>query len=125
MRPPRPRLRRRLPRRTPPTCACAWIVPFASECAERTGAPCASFALPGIRGGYAAVDVDDISGRFVRTWSDEERDRFGNVLGENGDAELRAPLVVRLQLVLADAVGAGTLGLPVGGPDARALDHRV
>src|SRR4029079_17093659 len=125
LRPPRPRLRRRLPRRTPPTCACAWIVPFASECAERTGGACASFALPGIRGGYAAVDVDDISGRFVRTRADEERDRLGDVLGENGDPELRAALVVRLQLRLAYALGAGALGLPIGGPDARPLDHRV
>src|ERR687887_7249 len=82
-------------------------------------------ALPGIRGGDAAVDVDDISGRFRRTWAGEERDRLGDVLREHRDAELRSALVEVLQLLLADAVGAGALGLPVGRPDARALDDGV
>ena len=53
------------------------------------------------------------------------RDRLGHVLGVDVDAELRARAVERLQVALVDAVRARALGLPVGRPDARALDHGV
>src|SRR4029078_11772193 len=84
-----------------------------------------SHSLPGVRGGDAAVDVDDISGRLGRPRAGEERDRLSDVFGEQGDAELRAALVEGLELVLADAVRARALGLPVGRPDARALDDGI
>src|SRR5207253_8660501 len=106
-----------------PTCASALLRPFARGLGARCS--CASFALPGVRGGDAAVDVDDISGRFRGTRAGEERDRLGDVLREHGDAELRSALVEGLQLLLADAVRARALGLPVGRPDARALDDGV
>src|SRR5881409_1527422 len=101
------------------------MVPFAWGLDWRAGGWCASFALPGIRGGDAAVDVDYVSGRFGRARAHEERDRLGDVFGEHGDAELRPALVEGLELVLADAVRARAFGLPVGRPDARALDHGV
>src|SRR5437773_2467891 len=101
------------------------MAPFPWGSDLRTGRWCASYALPGVRGGHAAVDVDDVSCRFGRAGAREERDRLGDVFGEHGHAELRPALVEGLQLVLADAVGGGALGLPVGRPDARALDDGV
>src|SRR5436309_14564867 len=101
------------------------MAPFPWGSDLRTGRWCASYALPGVRGGHAAVDVDDVSGRFGRARAREERDRLGDVFGEHGDAELRSALVEGLQFVRADAVRARAFGLPVGRPDARALDHRV
>src|ERR1700745_1412410 len=78
-----------------------------------------------MRRGHAAVDIDDVARRLVGFRAGEERNRLGDVLWEDGDAELRAALIEGLQLVLADAVGARALGLPVGRPDARSLDHGV
>src|SRR5207253_2007613 len=101
------------------------MVPFAWDLDWRAGGWCASFALPGVRGGDAAVDVDDVSGRFGRTGAREEGDRLGDVFGEHSYAELRSAPVEGLQLVLADTVRARTFCLPVGRPDARALDHGI
>src|SRR6476659_8754899 len=98
--------------------------PFRWEC-DWCGGSCASFALPRVCGGHAAVDVDDISCGLCGTRAGEEGDRLRDVLGQHGDTELRAALVEGLQLVLADAVRAGALGLPVGRPDRRALDHCI
>ena len=50
-----------------------------------------------VRGGDAAVDVDDVAGRLRRSGPGEERDRLGDVLGVDVDAELGAPSVEGLR----------------------------
>src|SRR4051794_19745051 len=74
----------------------------------------ASLASPGVCGGDAAVDVQDVAGGLGRARACEPGDRLGHVLRLHVDPEPRAAPVVRRQVVLVDAIGGRPLGLPVG-----------
>ena len=58
-----------------------------AELDQRSASPARSSR---VRGGDAAVDVDDVAGRLRRARPGEEGDRLGDVLGVDVDPELRA-----------------------------------
>src|SRR5206468_6932638 len=115
-RPSRRRLLLRGSRRRSPICACASMVPFALWCDDEPVGGAPPVASPGVCGGDAAVDVDDVSGGLRRARAGEEGDRLRDVLRVDVDAETRPAPVEAGQVLGVDAVRARALGLPVGRP---------
>src|SRR6266550_1692604 len=101
------------------------MVPFACGLTDEPVGSCASFALPGVGGRDAAINVDDVPGRFRRPLTGQEGDRFGDVLRIDVDTEACAVSVKSWEVLFVDAVRRRAFRFPVGRPDAGAGDDRV
>src|SRR5258705_4522353 len=98
---------------------------FVTRSSATAGSPPVGCTSAWIRGRGAAVDVDDVPGRLLGTGAGKERNRFGDVLSVDLDFQHASLAVERRKVVLAHLVGDRARGFPIGGPDARAFDHRV
>src|SRR6266404_674480 len=98
---------------------------FVTRSTATTGSTPTGCTSARIRGRDAAVDVDDVPGRLLRTRAGEERDRFGDVLGVDLHLQHASVAIEGGQVVLTHLVGDRARCLPIRRPDAGSFDHRI